>query len=193
MPKNVTFDRDEIIRKVTDLFWKKGYHGTSMQDLVDATGLNRSSLYNSFGDKFSLFLESLKFYQDREQTLAFANLFKENSAIASIRSFFTALVDGIENDQDRKGCYLINCTAELSATEKKVQEFLLNNQQVLLCTFADLIRAGQEKGEISAHKNAHQLALYLFTSLQGLRLTGMLTTSKEDLNSVVDQVITSLN
>lgn len=192
MPKHVTFDRAEIVRKVTDLFWKKGYHGTSMQDLVDTTGLNRSSLYNSFGDKFSLFLESLKFYQDREQTLAFSNLFKENSAIASIRSFFTALVDGIENDQDRKGCYLINCTAELSATDEKVQKFLVDNQLVLRCTFTDLIRAGQESGEISSEKNAEQLALYLFSSLQGLRLTGMLITSKEELNSVVDQILSVL-
>ncbi|MBL6444891.1 TetR/AcrR family transcriptional regulator [Fulvivirga sp. 29W222] len=192
MPKNVTFDRTEIIGKVTDLFWRKGYHGTSMQDLVNATGLNRSSLYNSFGDKFSLFLESLKFYQEREQTLAFANLFKEKSVYAAIRSFFYALIDSIESDQDHKGCYLINCTAELSATDEKVQKFLIDNQLMLRHTFAELIRTGQDNGEISVQKGADDLALYLFSSLQGLRLTGMLTDSRKELNSVVDQIMMAL-
>ena len=66
MPKSILFDRDETIAKVTSLFWEKGYHATSMQDLVDVTGLNRSSIYNSFGDKYNLFIESLKHYKKEQ-------------------------------------------------------------------------------------------------------------------------------
>ena len=71
MPKTITFDRTEVVQNVMELFWKKGYNGTSMQDLVDVTGLNRSSFYNTFGDKFSLFEEALKTLPITTESIAF--------------------------------------------------------------------------------------------------------------------------
>ena len=192
MPKNVTFDREVVVRKVMELFWKKGYHGTSMQDLVDATGLNRSSLYNTFGDKFTLFLESMKYYQKQEQGAAYSHLFKSDSAIECIKSFFTALINTIVDDKEKKGCYLINCTTELSSTDQKVRSFLFENQCSLIRAFTDLISSGQQNGEISPKKDARQLALYLFSSLQGLRLSGMFIMSREELEGIVDEIMSSL-
>ncbi|ELR70367.1 Transcriptional regulator, TetR family [Fulvivirga imtechensis AK7] len=192
MPKHITFDREVVIKKVTELFWRKGYHGTSMQDLVDTTGLNRSSLYNTFGDKFALFLESMKYYQQQEQGAAYSHLFKSGSAVECIQSFFIALIDNIEEDKDKKGCYLINCTAELSATDPHVRDFLTDNQHSLIRAFTDLIHSGQQNGEIPATKDARHLALYLFSSLQGLRLTGMLNNSRKELEGIAEEIMSSL-
>ena len=66
MPKSVTFDTENVMENVMELFWRKGYNGTSMQELVNATGLNRSSLYNTYGDKFSLFEQAIQGYSVRQ-------------------------------------------------------------------------------------------------------------------------------
>ena len=63
MPRAVEFDNAKVLESAMDLFWKKGYHATSMQDLTEATGLNRSSLYNTFGCKMQLYRTALTQYQ----------------------------------------------------------------------------------------------------------------------------------
>ena len=63
MPRTEDFNREEVLGKAKGHLWLKGFNGTSMQDLVDVTGLNRSSIYNSFGSKMELYLQSLKKYQ----------------------------------------------------------------------------------------------------------------------------------
>src|SRR3569833_1374812 len=63
MARTKDFDEDEVLSRAMDLFWLKGYNGTSMQDLVDGLGISRSSLYDTYGDKHSLFLKSLENYK----------------------------------------------------------------------------------------------------------------------------------
>ncbi len=188
MPKSVTFDRDEVVEKVMELFWRKGYNGTSMQDLVEVTGLNRSSFYNTFGDKFSLFEESLKYYQKQQNTFlkkAFADAKSPKEAIVSL---FRGISHDILNG-DNRGCMITSCTSELSLEEPKVRDFLISNKDRVVASFAALIEGAQALGEIDENRNAHTLALYLFSSLQGLRLTSMV---EPQLEGVVDQILNSL-
>lgn len=188
MPKTESFDRDEVMDRTMKLFWKKGYNGTSMQDLVDATQLNRSSIYNTFGDKFSLFLESLKRYQRIERGRLHELLIKEESAISALRTFFDNIIERIGIDEENKGCYITNCTAELSAVDRDTKKFLLENQEGVLNLFEDLLSSARDKGEISDTQETKSLALYLFSSLQGIRLTSMLVTDKKALKTVVDNI-----
>ena len=74
MPRVEIFNRDEVLEKAVRLFHNKGYNATSMQDLVDATGLNRSSIYNSFGSKKELYQQSLRAY--KEQANKYCGRFK---------------------------------------------------------------------------------------------------------------------
>jgi len=188
MPKSVTFDREQVVRNVMDLFWKKGYNGTSMQDLVDVTGLNRSSFYNSFGDKFSLFEESLTYYQ----TLQLDHLSHTLVGYKSPKEAISSLLKGISDDVaqgDQKGCMISNCIAELSADHPKVKTFLVSHKERVVNIFLSLIQKAQTLGEIDSDKDSKTLALYLFMSLHGLRITSMLDT---ELEGVTDQIINSL-
>ena len=63
MARTKDFDEDEVLDKAMYLFWNQGYNGTSMQDLVDGLGISRSSLYDTFGDKHSLFIKTLENYK----------------------------------------------------------------------------------------------------------------------------------
>ena len=187
MPKSVTFDRNKVVEDVMELFWKKGYNGTSMQDLVDVTGLNRSSFYNSFGDKFSLFEESLKYYQNQQDD--FLNDFFEQAQ--SPKEAIISLFKGISKDVsegNQKGCLITSCTSEMSYNPK-VKDFLVDNKERVVKSFSSLIEKAQEAGQIVADKNPNTLALYLFSSLQGLRLTSMI---EPDIEGVTEEILANL-
>ncbi len=185
MPKSVTFDRDLVMENVMKLFWKKGYNGTSMQDLVDVTGLNRSSFYNSFGDKFSLYEEALSFYQKHQMLMLNKVMSDHTSPQEAIVSLFKGISQDVSKG-DHMGCMVSKCTSELSNMEPRIIPFLKNNKDRVLEVFLNLIKAAQKKGEISSEKNPNTLALYLFTNLQGLRITSML---ESDLEEVTDQIL----
>ena len=192
MPKTVLFDRDDVLRKATDLFWQKGYNGTSMQDLVDATGLNRSSIYNSFGDKFQLYKESLKRYQKLQQEKLKDYFSEGQGPKQSIISLFEGIRDEIIGESHGKGCFLANCTTELSHTEPQVYDFLVQNKDTITQGFTELIQEAQKEGDISPSKNAGHLALYLFSSLQGLRVTSMLDNKSSDIEGLTQQILSVL-
>lgn len=170
-----------------ELFWKKGYNGTSMQDLVDITGLNRSSFYNSFGDKFSLFEESLKHYQEKQNDFLKDTFNDSQSPKQAIMSLFKGISEDIRSG-NQKGCMITSCTSEMSH-DPSVKNFLIENKDKVVSSFASLIKKAQANGEISSSKNAETLALYLFTSLQGLRLTSMI---EPDLEGVIEEVLSIL-
>ncbi|MEO9485773.1 MAG: TetR/AcrR family transcriptional regulator [Ekhidna sp.] len=185
MPKSVTFDRDSVMENVMNLFWRKGYNGTSMQDLVDVTGLNRSSFYNSFGDKFSLFEEALKAYQKQQNELLQESFTHAKTPKQAIISLFKGISDDISSG-NQKGCMFTSCTAELGAENAQVRDFLVENKDKVVESFAMLIRKAQEQGEIDARKDAGTVALFLFSSLQGLRLTSMI---EPNLEAVTEEIL----
>ncbi len=188
MPKSVLFNRDQVLENVTDLFWRKGYNGTSMQDLVDVTGLNRSSIYNTFGDKFQLFEESLRHYQTIQNDRLRETFSKAKSPKEAIISLFHGISDDIK-EGDQKGCMLTSCTSELSAELPMIRDFLVENKDRVVASFAALIEGAQQLGEISPMKDPNTLALYLFSSLQGIRVTSML---EPDLEAVTAEVLSIL-
>ena len=187
MPKTITFDRTAVVQDVMELFWKKGYNGTSMQDLVDVTGLNRSSFYNTFGDKFSLFQEALKYYREQQDQLLTDSFAEAKSPKQAIQGLFMGISDDIRAG-NQKGCMFTSCTAEMSH-ETAVKDFLVDNMQGVISSFATLIRQAQEQGEISLRKDPETLALFLFSNLQGLRLTSML---EPNLEAVTEEILNIL-
>lgn len=188
MPKNILFDRSEVVEKVTDLFWAKGYNGTSMQDLVDATGLNRSSFYNTFGSKFQIFEESLRSYQSSQNQFLREKFSEAKSPKEAIISLFHGINDDIKAG-NHKGCMITACTSELAGEEPKVRDFLVENKDRVVASFEALIEGAQQLNEIDQSKDPKILALYLFSSLQGLRVTSMI---EPDLEGVIDEVLTGL-
>lgn len=170
------------------LFWKKGYNGTSMQDLVDVTGLNRSSFYNSFGDKFSLFQAALKHYQLRQNEMIKGFTSNATSPKEAVISLFRG-ISGDLNHTPQKGCLITSCTTELAGQDDRIRGFLTQNMSQVLEIFSALIKEAQAQGEINIGKDPETLAMYLFATLQGLRVTSILDNK---LDKVVDEVLSNL-
>lgn len=185
MPKAKQFDETEVLMKAKELFCEKGYNGTSMDDLVQATGLSRSSIYDTFGDKHGLFLKSLNFYRCSQQGDLEKQCAKTESPKKKIRAIFDYTIRDILADKDRKGCLLINVSMELSSVDKEVAAVSQSNMEELEQVFSSLVKEGQSKGEISKKFTPKALGRHLYNSLMGLRVSGMNRPDADSLKEVV--------
>ncbi len=192
MPKVETFNKDYVIDRATQVFHNKGYNATSMQDLVEATGLNRSSIYNSFQNKLNLFILCLKAYQSSFMLDLTNKLDKADDALQSIGLILEFYLDIILSDQADKGCLITNCTSEMANQEPAITNFLMGNKDSFLAFLEDLIKKGQKETVINAKQSARAYALYLFSCIQGFRTSGILISNKSDLQSIAKTTIQTL-
>ncbi|WP_435577461.1 TetR/AcrR family transcriptional regulator [Gilvibacter sp.] len=191
MPRTEVFDRADVIQKVQAVFWSKGYNGTSMQDLVDATGLNRSSIYNSFGSKHELFMLSLKTYHKQNLDGIDQMIEQYESPLKVLKDLFEKGVSGA-CDSENKGCMLVNCTTELANQQADVQHWLTGSNAKMRLRFRNLLEAAQEAGELKADADTDLLAHYLLMSLQGLRVNGLTNQDPQLLNQLVKQIFKNI-
>ncbi|MDB5219142.1 MAG: Transcriptional regulator, TetR family protein [Myxococcaceae bacterium] len=170
MARAKEFDREEALDKAMNVFWSKGYEATSMADLLDAMGIGRQSLYDTFGDKHDLFLEALARYEE----LRGAPLRSCFDSAASVRGAFQDLFMGFVREteaQQRRGCFSVNTAAELAALDPKAAKVVQASQRGLEALFFKALSRAQRDGELPASKDPRALARFLVGALQGLRLT----------------------
>ena len=188
MPRVKQFDRQEVLEKAMDLFWKKGFHATSIEDLVNHCGINRASMYNAFGGKEQLFDEAFQFY--RQKNMAYFLNLEELLAQKTVRKFLEEyLKNGLENivtDQDRKGCMVVNATTELGNQKDAVWKLLHQNLTQVTELYAEIIRIGQDRGEISKDQDPEQLAQHLYTFYSGLNVVAKVEENPDRLHAIID-------
>lgn len=189
MPKVETFDRQEVLLKATHVFHKKGYNGTSMQDLVDATNLNRSSIYNSFGSKLGMFMQVLSHYQQANTNQLGKNIAKTYNAIDALEAVFEVTLQNILTDNDKKGCLIVNCKSEMTNQDHTIRSFIAQNQDQMIAMLEDLVIKGQMERLFNQEQTAYQYALYLYTSIQGLTMTGILNKNEEELRNLMNTIV----
>ena len=189
MSKSITFEQGTVLQNAMQVFWDKGYHATSMQNLVDATGLNRSSIYNSFGDKFNLFYLSLKQYQTNQRSMVSSWLVKSDGPKGAIRLLFEGILSDIITNPQSNGCFFSNSTTEMANESPEVKHLLQENQQSMEQLFHDLLVEAQLLGQIDPEENTRDLAAYYFSSLQGLRLVGVLKPDEKYLQRIIDRIL----
>ncbi len=189
MPKTETFNRVNVLENATNTFHKKGYNGTSMQDLVDATALNRSSIYNSFGSKLGLFMAVLGHYQSIGKNKMRSEVKKSHNASDSIKGIFDMYLQDILSDQNRKGCLIVNCKSEMVNQEPLIKSFMEQNQVQIIAILEDVVYKGQMERVFNENQNANQYALYLYCAIQGLRMTGILNTNEDELKNLIQNIL----
>jgi len=185
MPRTKSFDEREILDRATDLFWLQGYGGTPPQDILDDTGLSRSSLYDTYGDKHSLFLKSLQRYRDRETAAAIRYLDEAEDAALAIRRMFRHAYEVLVQIQQQKGCLMVNSIHEMVPHDPEVAAIVLENRQALEDAYTRCVRRGQQQGGINATHQPRALARYLLNSLWGLTVHLKLGISKKTADDIV--------
>ncbi|MEO8535390.1 MAG: TetR/AcrR family transcriptional regulator [Flavobacterium sp.] len=189
MARTKEFDEDQALDKAIEIFWHKGYNGTSAQDLVTHLGLSRSSLYDTFGDKQKLFSKALKRYQKQGQDYV-KNLLEESEDIKATLTiiFKQAVLESLE-DRITKGCFMVNSSVELAMHDEEIAQIVNDNRQTMEEVFLKAVTKGQESGQISTQQKARTLARFIFNNYTGIRV---LARSGEKDKQVYDDILKAL-
>lgn len=187
MARPRSFNEAEIIDKAVEVFWKKGYEATSIQDLVNAMGIQRGSLYSTFGNKQQLFIKSLERYSVTVVSKLLDILESKPSAIESIKLFFAQLVEHLLNAGELRSCLVTNSAIERGLRDPETRQLVLKLLQALEEGFYQALLRAKNNNELSTELNLKQLARYLTSSMQGLLVMGKVCSERavlEDINQV---------
>lgn len=186
MPWDIQFDRDEVLDRAMQAFWSRGFEATSMQDLVDCTGVNRGSLYATFGDKRALFLAALRSYDERMRRRHLDDLEARFAPREAIRQLFLGFAERASEHGANRGCFLINTALELAPHDSEIRRFVARTQEEIEAFFTRIIRKGKTQGSIPAEVKPTETARGLLASLIGLIVLTRSRPDKALLRGVVD-------
>jgi TetR/AcrR family transcriptional repressor of nem operon len=169
------YNKDVVVEKAMNLFWRNGYESTSMQMLEKEMGINKFSIYASFGNKHGLFLETLKSYK-RKMMLIFDELKTSNNGIEDIKTFFYNSIDLCNETGNEKGCLVTNTYNEFSERENEpINEQMNSFMNGLKQVFIDKIKLDPNKDEETIVKQAN----FLLLAKHGLAAASRVNTKKE--------------
>ncbi len=193
MPRAKQFDEKEVLAKAMELFWIQGYHATSIQDLVEHLGINRASLYDTYGGKESLFQRAFQLY--REQNISQLRQFLKSRPLVreGLRDLFAMAIEQASTDEDRKGCFVVNTAAELVPGDPELLQVLGENKRVFEQLFFDYLKKGEEAGQIPAGKDLRAMASLLFTLYNGLKVVAKVAPEQRPMEASVAEVLKLLD
>ena len=192
MPRPREFDVDETLQRAMTLFWEKGYEATSVQDLVERTGVNRSSLYTVYGDKQGVFLAALDRYRDRVVTRRLCDLERPDSALAEVRAYFEGLAEPGPGERLRHGCLMTNAAVEQAPRDAASGRRIRAHLERLEAAFAGALGRARARREVRQDTNVDDLARYLTGSAQGLGVMARAGSSMASLSGVVRGILATL-
>jgi len=193
MARHKRFAEEAVLERAMRAFWAHGYAATSIQDLVSATGVNRASLYGTFGDKRRLFLAAVDHYVARIATERLGALQGDVPARAALGRYFDELIAASSADGRGLGCLLTNTAIELAPHEPEIAAMLRARFDRVEAAFLDVIRRGQAAGEIAAEKDARALARFLVATVQGLRVLTRAGEDDDTLREIVNVALGALD
>ena len=193
MPKTKQFNKEKVLEAASNIFRQKGYNGTSIDDILSATGLSRSSLYDSFNDKHNLYLQALEFYKNNEQALYGKLDEKPVNGLQKIEVLFKEVVNHLINHPDDNGCLMVNAAAEMSKQCFKTQQVICNNKDEVQDLLTTWLTDAQEKKVLTLSKPVKTYSQYLYNTLLGLRVMSQSNAGKTELLNVVKITLDSLN
>ena len=191
MARSKEFDEKAVLRKAMELFWEQGYEKTSMQDLVDHMGIHRRSIYDTFGDKRSLFLASLNHYEELIVNEMESIISSTSSIKQAIRDVFIFTLNSIE--QYPKGCLSVNAAIELSLLDKEIGRIVTKMFNRTEDMFNNLIKRGQTSGELSKEIDSHNTSRFLHNNLVGIRVLIKTNYDKKELEGIITLALSVLD
>jgi TetR/AcrR family transcriptional regulator, transcriptional repressor for nem operon len=167
MARSKEFEEIEVLDKAVDLFWNYGFNATSIQEVVEHLGISRSSLYDTFGDKRTLFIKSL----ERYRTHIAQDLINRLDAAQVVLPVIQGVL--FTNDPGQPmtvGCFIVNASTELAPHDAEVYELVNQARMGIEAAVTRALERGQASGEVSRQHPAKAMAGLVYTTLMGLRV-----------------------
>ncbi len=193
------FDPATTLSQVVDLFSSKGYSDTSMEDIVQATGVSRYGIYGTFGNKRELFEQALEQYAESMGKKSFLRLLEPNASLQHIRAIFQERIDDLCGDEhiqscDReyKGCLFVHTAMELAPQDEELRGVLQRFMKRISKAFSIGLDSAKGRGEIRKDVDVDRAGQLLTSTLFGLAVLGRTGFSRESLHGIVEATLEGL-
>lgn len=193
MARPVEFEYNEVLTNAMEQFWREGFEASSVQKLLDVTGINRGTLYNSFGDKDTFFKACLDHYnkliaKDLDASLNNADL----APWAAIEKYFDLTVLSVSNKQRSMGCLLVNSFCESINYDKEIQKIVRNSFAVIRKALVKRLKDAEKDGKLKKGVSAEFAADQLMNTLNGLRVNSRDAKPVKQLAEIIKFTVESL-
>ena len=185
------FDRDDALVQAMEVFWAKGFAATSTDDLLQAMGIGRQSLYGSFGDKRRLYLEAMARYQQESVAGHLQRLRAQASPLAGIEAMLLGLID--EDPAVReKGCMGVGSVCEFGAADADLAALRASAGGLQHQALVERLEAAKAEGEVAASLDVEAAARLIIITMQGLQVAGKAGASAADLRAAASLAVEGL-
>ncbi len=192
MSKRAQFDREDVIIKAKNLYWAKGYHGTSMRALQEALDMRPGSIYATFGSKDNLFKEAIERYGQDSVELLESCIAAAPTKIGGIRDFIRKIIIERHDTAPNSMCMVVKSVSELTEEDNpellKTAKRLLGNIEKAL---TNIMKAAMVNGEVSADKDPVELARFVQVQLIGLRTFARATDELDIVEKFIEDIFRS--
>jgi len=192
MPRPRSFDEDAVLDQAVQLFWERGFEGTSLADLETHLGLGRQSLYNAFGDKQTLFLKALERYQRGVVEKRFGHLTAPGAGLDAIRAFFKANVEALTAPGPRRACLIANTILERGSQDADVLLRCNHARAELERGFRRTLAQAKARGELPEGLDVEATATLLVIQSYGLNVLAKTGATAEELQAAVEVLLAGL-
>jgi len=186
------FDYDKAIAKATRIFWKKGYSGTSLRDLLKGMGIGEGSFYNTLKSKKQLYVECLKHYNDTVGRRRFTALFSPASAKEGVRGLFRTVLDDLDDPRTPRVCLIARSVSSDVLSESDLGKLVQSDMAGLFGAFSERLKSAKDTGELPPDFEPEVVAEIIGTYFQGLFRTALLCHDRPQLERQVDLFLTSI-
>lgn len=193
MARPQEFDTNQALKSAMLVFWSKGYEATSLADILTATGLSKSSLYATFGDKRSLFLAAFEAFRNERMKHLDRILNDGQPARLSLERFFREVVAHVAGPADQCGSMTINQAVELAPHDVGVQKLVAEDFQAVEDAFTKTIGRGLADGSIGSREEPRKLARFLVVGLGGLEVMARAKSERVRLDDAVAVMMAALD
>lgn len=192
MSKQAKFNRAEVIEKATNLYWEKGFHGTSMRNLQDVVDLRPGSIYSSFGSKENLFKEAIQHYAELGTTQLQQFLQDSTSPLNALKTFVRNSVIKTNEQSPNGMCMLVKTIAELTDEHQELLDEAKNKLSVMEREFAKIIQLAIDEGEIDASHSPEKIARQIQVQIIGLRTYLRSSNNLPAVSEMIDDLFSTI-
>jgi len=163
------FDEEQVLDAAMKAFWANGYEGTSLADLVSVTGLHKGSLYQAFGDKHSLFIQTLNRYLQNIRQHKNQVLEQAATPLGGVRAILHHFINMSEMDADcPQGCMAVKMLVEMAPHDAEVQRIMQEHKNTMRKTIESRVAQAQADGDLGIDKSAETIASLIMIFMDGL-------------------------
>lgn len=189
MARQKEFDTEIVLERAMSLFWQQGYEATSIRDLIAHVGISSSSMYETYGDKHTLYLAALSAFRELEFNTIQTQLAEATSAQETMRLWFDEIINNLLADAQHRGTFTVNAAIELGATDADVAAQLQAHFDDITELLAQFFQTAQAYGEISPDHDPVALAQFFINTLFSISIQVKIYPNRQILENVANTAI----